>query len=123
MNKIILKPCVWIFGIHSNNSILIVHHIEGKIVFSDKIAYERIFIEAIKCHHNEIANYIDENLIRTRSGRVFEITCKYYNYNYFPNEFKTDQDFFELYRCNHFKIINFILEKEKENIESKIDVI
>ena len=85
-NKVDFDHSLWLYAIHSNNPEMI-YKIEDLKLNFDKSFYIRCFYEAIKCHHNEIANYIKENLLDQSIHPCIEIIHSY-NYQLFDDEFK-----------------------------------
>ena len=57
----LLNGDLWLYGIHSNNAEMI-HILEENQIFPKDRSYEECMIESIKCHHNEIVNYIRDML-------------------------------------------------------------
>ena len=89
MNNVELKPLLWIFTIHSKNPELI-HRLEENRVDppNAKIrasSYRSCIKESIKCYHNDIMNYIQDNLLENmeqNSNDVFIQSIKYYNFSF-----------------------------------------
>ena len=46
--------------------------------------FKECFIESIKCHHNEIANYIFNNLLNPNAieSSLFKDSIQYFNYSF-----------------------------------------
>ena len=69
INQVAFDSSLWSYAIHSNNAEMI-HILESKNntdnFISDDKTYEGIFIESIKCHHNDFANYIKDNLLNQK---------------------------------------------------------
>ena len=63
MNNVKLTDSVWLYGIHSNNSDLLRNYIEANSVKPENKMLREILKECIKCHHNDIARYIEDNLL------------------------------------------------------------
>ena len=89
-----LKSSMWIYAIRSCNAELI-KYLEGNHVSPPENNYEAILEESIKCH-NEISNYIIDNLMK-EEGLQNDIENQYYNnlyrysveshnYCFFPNK-------------------------------------
>ncbi|KAK8841091.1 hypothetical protein M9Y10_027932 [Tritrichomonas musculus] len=76
-----LTPSLWLFAIHSNCPEMI-HLLEEFDVKPDDMSYEKCLKESIKCHHNEIANYIYENLLANKEIN-HNITKYCFNYHNF----------------------------------------
>ena len=62
LNDVDLNPSLWLYAIHSNNPELI-HFLEENHVLPDDKTYQKCFIESVKCYHNNIAHYIQDNLL------------------------------------------------------------
>ena len=77
-----LKSSIWPFIIHSNNPDLI-HLIENNHIqpMNSKgvVSYKEIYEESIKCHHNSIANYIQNNFISDSAEIDLVKSFQYYN--------------------------------------------
>ena len=56
------------YAIHGKNSEMI-HILEELIDYSYKYLYDDWIDEAIKCHHNEISDYLITNYIDERTNR------------------------------------------------------
>ena len=125
MNSIELEPTLWLYAIHSKNAELI-HIIEEHMILekNDKI-YEKCFFEAIKCHHNDIANYIKDNYLlnsKINKIKIIENGIHYLNYEFFPDDFNSDNEFNLLFKFNYITLVDFFLEKNKTKIEWKIKI-
>ena len=89
------------YAIHSNNPEFINCLEENHLLPNDETYFETIE-EAIKCHHNEIADYIKENLLIKYNNDfvnqlkfieyVYSCAFENYNYTFYPNNF--EQNFF-----------------------------
>lgn len=82
-----------------------------------------MFLEAIKCHHNEIAHYIKNNLLNDKVSKqkykeISETIFHYSNYEFFFEKFNKI-DFFFLCKFNYSKIVDMILDNDKDYILSK----
>ena len=61
-NNIDLNPSIWLFAIHSNNAEMIQFLEDNHVLPNDK-SYKNCFKESVKCYHNNIAQYIQDNLL------------------------------------------------------------
>lgn len=61
-NQIELPKSLWIYAIHGRNPDLI-HFLEENQILPNDETYQECFNELIKCHHNELARYIEDNLL------------------------------------------------------------
>ncbi|KAK8896935.1 hypothetical protein M9Y10_014862 [Tritrichomonas musculus] len=121
-NKVELEPSLWLYAIHGH-SLNVIHLLEYNKVSPPKGNYVECLIEAIKCHHNDIASYIENNLIATDEiyknieikERLLSNILQFHNYSYFPSNFTNDNEFFYLCNHNYTKIVSiFLSNKEKE---------
>ncbi|KAK8881421.1 hypothetical protein M9Y10_004157 [Tritrichomonas musculus] len=128
-NKVELKSSLWLYAIHSNNPELI-HLLEENKIEPPEKSYSKVLKESIKCHHNNIANYIKSNLIN-ESDNVYQIDGNYYgniysnsfqSHNYdFINEFINDKYvFFYLCEFNYIKLVRLFLADENIEINCQI---
>ena len=120
LNNVELNPSLWFYAIHSKNAELI-HLLEENFIEPENKMYEKCFEEAIKCHHNEIANYF-ENVytVDLSNEKVVEFIFRYYNYSYFPIDFSHNYEFFYLCKYSYFTIVKLFLEIKKNYIKSMI---
>ena len=147
MNDVKLTPSLWLYTIHSKNAELI-HLLESdqvspprkKYGFDDdnEYGFTKCLIESIKCHHNDIAVYIENNKIPqnnligfdpitlklvygfgyTVNRKVVSKSLQYRNYSYFNDQ--TLFDFFHLCFYNYNKIVDFLIKKKEDEIKKKI---
>lgn len=123
LNNVEFNPSLWNYAIHSRNAEMI-HLLESNhIIPDDKEIYEECFVELIKCQHNEIADYIQNNLLKkfTKNYQI-KIIC-YYNYHYFDQIDNQNYAFFNFYKYKHYEIINVYMKTNMENIEKDINII
>lgn len=74
LNNVRMSSSLWLYAIHSNNAELI-HLIEGEKV--RKMVDLRYLKEAIKCHHNDIANYIQTNCLEDEKINFYDNPISY----------------------------------------------
>ena len=105
-----LTPSLWLFAIHSNNAEIIQLLEENNIKLeSDK----KCLHEAIKCHHNDIANYIIDIYTQKRS---LAISFRYYNYE-IMSQLEVDDNFlFHLCIHNYTELVKIYLQHSKIDI-------
>lgn len=103
MNNVELTSSLWLYAIHSNNP-EIFHLLEEKHVHLPKNGcFEEFLKEAIKCHHNDIAMYIQNNKLKTKN--IIDFAFRYTNYAIFDDEMI--EDIFVSYLSKfEFKIAN-----------------
>lgn len=124
-NKVKMKLSLWIYAIHGNNPEMI--HLLVNILKLDDKNYICCLKEAIKCHYNEMTNYILNNLLTQKVenenlGHHLNSTIfHYYNFAFFPESFTDKYIFFYACQYDHFFIVEFLLETKK--IELNLTVI
>ena len=128
-NNAELKPDLWIYSIHSNNPELI-HLLEENQVEPPNDSFKTCLKEAIKCHHNNIANYIIDNLIK-ENDEIFDIEQEFYenvtsycfeynNYFFYPEN--VDDKYLFLYLCqfNYLNLVKLFLKYKDIDINYMI---
>ena len=116
---------IWLYAIHSDNPELI-HYLDDQKIKPKDESFEECLIEAIKCHHIDIANYILYNFVnleKYNEKMAFSKAIKYYNFCCFQTDLTNcdDKILFDLCKYNHFEIVEFLLRTKKiENINEKI---
>ena len=133
-NGVELNPSLWFYAIHGQNP-EIIHILEDNHIEPSDKTYEECLIESIKCHHNAIANYIENNLspkkiFKKRRSKFRVISnfsekkkfsgIRYYNYSFFPEYLDKIFPFFYFNKYNHVNIVKFYFETKKDLIEKII---
>lgn len=92
LNKVKLTPSLWIYSIHGKNADII-HILEDNHIKPEDETYEKCLQEAVKCHHNSIATYIQDNYLDYKNtdnllSEKVAYSCFYsFNFHYFPSDF------------------------------------
>ena len=110
-NKAKFSPYIWLYSVHSQNSEVIQFLIENHILPKDD-NYEESFIEAIKCHHNETANSINDKLLkRVEVGfyNVFYPSIKYYNFAFLHDNLINKSVIFDLRRYDYSYLVDVFI--------------
>ena len=80
------QPSLWIYAIHGQNP-EIIHILEENHVNPPNNSYLSCFVESIKCHHNDIANYIKDVLMEIEEDKIYcKCIFQYYNFKLIPNK-------------------------------------
>lgn len=114
LNKVNLTTSLWYYSIHSNSADLI-HILEEEHVKSDDGNFVKCFEEAIKCHHNDVANYIQNCLgdSDTMGTLMNAYGFKYFNFSFFPTEL--NEKIFDYFcKFNYIDIVKSLLNDKKE---------
>lgn len=115
-NKVKLTSSLWLFAIHSNNAELI-NLLKDKKVDFDKITYLELEEESIKCHHNDLAKYIEE--VYSKSEDLSESIIKYYNFDLMQIDMINGTNFIFFVEFGHLEFVKFLLDKEPTLASSK----
>ena len=124
LNNVPLNPSLWLYAIHSNNPEMI-HLLEESQIQPDDKTYEKCLEESIKCHHNDIANYIQNNSLN-ESKNSFEQNDAAYGFHYHNYKFiDTENKFAFHYACkyDYFTIVENMINIEGFDINSKVSII
>ena len=111
---------MWIYAIHSKNAELIQYLENNHVSQPDDI------IEIpVMCHHNEILNYIIDNLIKEEDLQddiecVFQNAIEYHNYCFFPTKKKCKNMLLYLCECDDIELIKLLLEEGDIDINATI---
>lgn len=122
MSEVELTSSLWLYSIHGKNPEMIHFLEENKIIPEDK-SYATCLIEAIKCHHNDIAAYIQTNLLslqdKNRDFNYLFYCRKYHNYYFFPEELKIDTDiFYDFCEFDYITLVDLSLQSQGINFSS-----
>lgn len=118
LNGAELTPSIWQYSVHSDNPELIRHLEEIKITPKNK-SYGKIFNKLIKCHHNEIANYIMNNFLQDNKNTndlFFRKYLKYYNFSYLENDKLNKNLFIQLCQYDYVPFVTELMKCNDINI-------
>lgn len=94
LNNVTMDESIWLYAVHSKNYELI-HLLEEKNVQPPHDSYNEVLTECIKCHHNEIAEYILNNKMMDTLDNNNELkktlsldAVRYHNYHYIPKDYE-----------------------------------
>ena len=114
-NGVEMSPSLWLYAIHGN-SLAIIHLLEENQIKPIDKTYKKCFKESIKCHHNEIANYIKTNFIQNGDDEdVISFSFHYHNYHFFPNDLSQNFTLYYAIKYNYLKIVDFLMKSKDFN--------
>ena len=121
-SKVDLNPSLWVYSIHSSNPDLI-HLLEENDVEppkNEKISFRKCLKESIKCHHNNIFIYINDNLMVSNNHTKIQKYCyRFYNYQFLTDDLN-ETLFPHLCKYQFFNLVKLFLKnneiKSLENI-------
>ena len=109
-----LTPSLWLFAIHGKNAELIhileEQNIKPKIIANkyEITSYKECFKESIKCHQNDISDYILNNYLQNedrKSHETFIQSLKYYNFLFIQNERINESSFLNLCQYDYYSLV------------------
>ena len=112
LNNVVLNPSSWLFAIHSNNPEMI-HFLEDNNVSPVDRSYKECFIESVKCHHNDIAHYIQDNLLDNsiRKNNFQWYLLEYFNFNFLSDDLGNEIFFNSFCKYDYLLLTNIIFKK------------
>ncbi|KAK8840922.1 hypothetical protein M9Y10_027754 [Tritrichomonas musculus] len=127
-----LTSSMWIYGIHSCNAELI-RYLEDNHVSPPNDKYETILKESIKCHHNDITNYIIDYLMKEEDLQngidnkyyynLYRYAVECHNYCFFPTNIEYKNMFFYLCEFDYYTLVELYLSSGKIDINDKIKIL
>ena len=122
MNDAELTSSLWLYAIHGKNA-EIIHLLEENQVKPEKeenqkIFYDQIFTESIKCYHIDISNYIQNIYLNSNNACIDGI--KYYNFSFIQSDFINKNSFCYLCIYNYYSLVNIILKENSFDINHKM---
>lgn len=107
---------LFLYSIHSRNQELI-HLLES--IDKESIDYGKGFLESIKCHHNEISEYIETNFLPQnneirRDDNFLSTIMNFHNFSYFTSEIEKSE-FFYLCYYKYENLVELYMYNEKRN--------
>ena len=106
---------LWIYGVHSDNPELISFFDENNI---KPPSYVRCYAESIKCHHIQMANYIQSNFMKEgeeKSDIVTKAIFHSFNFDFFQESFSNPSSLYFLVKYDYFYIVENL--SKNKNIE------
>ena len=138
-----MNSSIWLYGIHSNEPELIHLFEEYKILPIDS-TYDECLKESIKCHHNEIASYLNEffyvylnvnpkfNPNKNKEDNepilnekyylkdVFTYAFQFYNYVFMPQSYEDKFLLFAMCQFNYIYLVKILAENNRLDINIKM---
>ncbi|KAK8845749.1 hypothetical protein M9Y10_020667 [Tritrichomonas musculus] len=113
------SPSLMLYAIHGNNY-QIIHILEdNKTDIDDNDYYFNCFIESIKCHHNELAEYFKNKMSQGLNEAAIIKMLKYYNFEYLTDFDNIDQLNLLYYLCRYDHFIPAKLLLNSTNLTKK----
>ena len=112
LNKAELSHSLWYYAIHGNNP-EIIHYLEENHIGTD---YEICYKESVKCHHNDVADYIKENYSKDKDKFDTSKTLKYYNFSLIESKLINELLCFDLAMYDYMYLLDFLLKNKSFDI-------
>lgn len=126
-----LDPDLWIYVVHSKSGELI-HLLEEIGIDPPNKSYESCLEEAIKCHHNDIANYILANLLNKKvvnydlrkniTQNPVNYGFLYHNYEYIPPDFGENNHIYYAIKYGYYTVVDLLLKNDYFDLNTRIDI-
>ncbi|KAK8847256.1 hypothetical protein M9Y10_019842 [Tritrichomonas musculus] len=123
---------MWIYAIHGRNAEMIRYLEENHISPPDN-KYDQILEESIKCHHNDVSNYIIDYLMKEEDlqkniekqyyNNLYRYAVESRNYCFFPTNMKYKNMFFYLCEFDYYTLVKLYLEEGNININDRIKML
>ncbi|KAK8836716.1 hypothetical protein M9Y10_037232 [Tritrichomonas musculus] len=117
------RKTIWIYAINGANPEIINFLEERNIKPIDEEYAIQCYEEAVKCHNNEFARYIENKYLTEQMKKRSDVKSfgfKYYNFEVFPNNFN-DFSYF-LISFDYYILFECLLKENKININQKIKI-
>ncbi|KAK8842482.1 hypothetical protein M9Y10_026071 [Tritrichomonas musculus] len=133
-NGVSLSPSLWNFAAHGNN-LEIICFLQKKKIKPEYEFYDFVLEEAIKCHHNEIANYVKNTLMKEDDiyglslysvtendyyNDILNYSYHYYNFAFFSSDFANKFTFYYACQYDYYEIVDLLLKTKKIDLNAKI---
>ena len=110
INNVKLDSSLWFYAIHGNSP-EIIHLLEENHIKPPANSNKKLLRESIKCHNNNITNYIKNSLMKNEVDEdhiYISLVLKNRNFSNFPEDFDLD-NFTTKYRVFSINIITFFI--------------
>ncbi|KAK8867242.1 hypothetical protein M9Y10_010219 [Tritrichomonas musculus] len=118
LNNVVLKPSLWLYAVHGRNPDMI-HFLEENRVYLSRQTKDEIYQESIKCFHNELANYFQNNHNINKNQDMTFYTLQCHNYNHFVEKDiniidNVDFNIFQkLIEFDYFFVVNYFFKNKR----------
>ncbi|KAK8834772.1 hypothetical protein M9Y10_003628 [Tritrichomonas musculus] len=129
LNEVELTPSLWHYAIHGRNPELI-HLLEENQIKPEieinrqkTVSYREVFFESIKCNHNEIKKYIEDNYLLNEnlSHEAMLKSIMYYDFCFIESSLIGQSSFHDFVRFDYYNIVKIILNDNKIDINAVND--
>ncbi|KAK8893183.1 hypothetical protein M9Y10_021598 [Tritrichomonas musculus] len=120
-NQVELTPSLWLYAVHGQNIDLLNILKDSQIKPEDE-TYRQCYLEAIKCHHIEICEYLSNNGLKLEKGDygAFIKSLRVFNIKYFPTSFDSSFNiFYDFCEFDYFYIVTVLLNSTKIDLNAR----
>ena len=118
-----IQPSIWLYAIHGKNAEMI-HFLEDNKIEPEGKSFKKLLFESIKCHHNDIANYIINNSSKLEfdsfDENIHAVSFRYYNYSFFPDDFMNKYVFCHLCEFDYLSFVKLLVRSQSLNINDRV---
>ena len=110
LNGTTLAPSIWFNAVHGQNPEMI-SFLQEK--YNTPLNYVSLIEEAIKCHHNDITDWVQKNFLQNNEAvyvNIFYLILKYYNFMYFPEINVNEVIFYNMCKFDYVSLIEILLK-------------
>ena len=101
MNDVSFGPTIWLYAVHSDNP-EIIHILEENGIKNP--SFVKCYKEAIKCYHNDVANYIKTNHMSNYNEKKEIKNVQFLNFDFFNCDFNTNEILFNLIEYDLYEL-------------------
>lgn len=112
LNRVELKSNLWLFAIHGKNAEMI-HLLEESQIDPPSMSHNECLNEAIKCHHNDIANYFETNFMNEENCGLDQ-AIKSFNFDFIQIDPINQSSFYFLCHKEYYDFVDNILKIKKD---------
>ena len=117
LNNIELKPSLWFYAIHGDNAEMI-HLLEEYLDKPNNKLYKQYYAESIKCHHNKIANYFQNNYVKEKDVNSHEsiiLNLKHYNFFFISDDLIKKYAFCDFCKYDYYFLATLLINDTNIN--------
>ena len=119
INGVELNESLWNYAIHSHNSEII--RILEEQDFKSSVSFKKLIKTSIKCHHNDIANYLIENYLPDINLLdFFKKSIQFYNFEFIQDKFITESSLHFLCLFDYYILVEFLLKNKDVDVNKKL---
>lgn len=107
---------LWLYSIHGNNQ-EITHFLAENHVKPD---INECIKEAIKCHHNDIANSLIKEENEKNKMSLYDYGVHYMNYCFFPSNFKNNDIFYYFCKYGYYNIVDIYFKSGIITLKTRV---